>query len=110
MRNLVVILGDQLDANASALVDFDPAQDALWMAEVDEESTHVISAKQRSTVFLSAMRHFAAELRSRGWSLTYIELDAPDNSSTLAGELDKAILQYKPQQLVMAAPGEWRVL
>jgi len=45
MRNLVVILGDQLDANASALVDFDPAQDALWMAEVDEESTYVISAK-----------------------------------------------------------------
>ena len=110
MRNLVIILGDQLDASASALVDFDPAQDALWMAEVDEESTHVISAKQRSTVFLSAMRHFAAELRSRGWSLTYIELDAPHNSGTLAGELDKAILQCKPQQLVMTAPGEWRVL
>jgi deoxyribodipyrimidine photolyase-related protein len=56
------------------------------------------------------MRHFAAELRSRGWSLTYIELDAPDNSGTLTGELDKAILQCKPQQLVMTAPGEWRVL
>ncbi len=110
MRHLVLILGDQLDAHASALSDFDPTQDAIWMAEVDEESTHVASSKQRTTVFLSAMRHFAAGLRARGWSVIYSELDCANNSGTLAGELDKAILQNKPQQLVMTAPGEWRVL
>ncbi len=110
LRHLVLILGDQLDEEASALRDFDPQRDAIWMAEVNEESTHVTSAKQRTTVFLSAMRHFAARLKARGWPVLYTALDAPHNAGTLAGELDKAIVQTQPQQLVMTAPGDWRVL
>ncbi|MFY8179425.1 MAG: cryptochrome/photolyase family protein, partial [Limnohabitans sp.] len=54
MRHLVVILGDQLDAAASALLGFDPTQDAIWMTEAHQESTHITSSKQRTTVFLSA--------------------------------------------------------
>jgi deoxyribodipyrimidine photolyase-related protein len=41
LRTLVIVLGDQLDADAVAFDGFDPAQDAVWMAEVAEESTHV---------------------------------------------------------------------
>ena len=110
LRHLVLILGDQLDEEASALRDFDPQRDAIWMAEVAEESTHVTSAKQRTTVFLSAMRHFAARLKARGWPVLYTPLDAQNNVGTLAGELDQAIVQTQPQQLVMTAPGDWRVL
>ena len=113
LRNLVVILGDQLNLDASALADFDPAQDAIWMAEVMEESKHVTSAKQRSTLFLSAMRHFAETLKSQNWPLHYIQLDdahKAGNAGNLADALDKAIQTTKPQQLVMTAPGEWRVL
>lgn len=44
-RDLVVVLGDQLDIDAAAFDDFDPARDAVWMAEVAEESTHVWSSK-----------------------------------------------------------------
>jgi len=62
-RHLVLILGDQLNLDASALADFDPKLDAIWMAEVMAESTHVPSSKQRSTLFLSAMRHFAQSLK-----------------------------------------------
>ena len=109
-KRLILILGDQLDENASALADFDPAQDAVWMAEVLEESTHIHSSKQRTTVFLSAMRHFAAYLQTRGWPLIYSQLDDPHNTGTLAGELGKAIAQVQPQLLVMTAPGDWRVL
>ena len=52
-RHLVLVLGDQLDLEASAFDSFDPAQDAVWMAEVDEESTHVWSSKQRIALFLA---------------------------------------------------------
>ena len=110
LRNLVIVLGDQLNEDATALLDFDPAQDAVWMAEVAQESTHVPSAKQRTTLFLSAMRHFAAQLEQRGLPVLYTKLDAPDNAGTLAGELEKAIARTRPDQLVMTAPGEWRVL
>ena len=107
---LILILGDQLDIDASVLSDINPAHDTLWMAEVMEESTHIASSKQRTTVFLSAMRHFAQTLRAKGWPLIYSELDDPHNTGTLAGELAKAIAHIKPTQLVMTAPGDWRVL
>jgi len=110
LRHLVIVLGDQLNEDATALQDFDPARDAVWMAEVAQESTHVPSAKQRTTLFLSAMRHFARRLRQRGLPLMYTALDAPDNAGTLALELEKAILRARPDKLVMTAPGEWRVL
>ena len=33
LRRLVVVLGDQLDADSAAFDGFDPAQDAVWMCE-----------------------------------------------------------------------------
>ena len=58
-RTLVLVLGDQLDLDAAAFDDFEPAVDAVWMAEVAEESTHVASSQPRIVLFLAAMRHFA---------------------------------------------------
>ena len=110
VRHLVIVLGDQLDLQSSAFQGFDAAQDVVWMAEVDEESTHVWSAKQRIVVFLSAMRHFAQSLRALGLPLQYTQLDAPGNAGTLALELSKAIARLQPAALVMSAPGDWRVL
>ena len=65
-RHLILVLGDQLDTEAAAFDGFDGVQDAVWMAEAHEESTHVWSSKQRITLFLSAMRHFAQALRDSG--------------------------------------------
>ena len=110
VRNLVIVLGDQLDLQSSALQGFDPAQDLVWMAEVAEESTHVWSAKQRIAVFLAAMRHFAVELRALAWPLVYTRLDGADNAGSLQQELNKAIVQWQPAALVLTAPGDWRVL
>ena len=110
VRHLVIVLGDQLDEKSSALADFDPAQDMVWMAEVAEESTHVWSAKQRIAVFLSAMRHFAEHLKARGFALHYLRLNAAGNPGTLAAALQHAITQWQPQKLVLTAPGDWRVL
>lgn len=110
IRNLVLVLGDQLDENSSAFDGFDPAQDVVWMAEVAQESEHVWSAKQRIAVFLSAMRHFAQDLQARQWPLTYTKLDAPDNPGSLGAVLTADIARLQPAALVMAAPGDWRVL
>ncbi|NCX46322.1 MAG: cryptochrome/photolyase family protein, partial [Burkholderiaceae bacterium] len=74
-RSLVVVLGDQLNRDASAFDGFDVKQDAVWMAEVDEESTHIWSSKQRIALFISAMRHFAQSLRQEKIALHYSELD-----------------------------------
>ena len=110
LRHLVVVLGDQLDENSSAFDGFDKSQDAVWMAEVAEESTHVWSSKQRIALFLSAMRHFAAAVTAREWSVHYSKLDDVSNTHTLAGELRATIERLQPASLIMAAPGDWRVL
>lgn len=110
IRNLVLVLGDQLDEASSAFDGFDPALDVVWMAEVAEESEQVWSAKQRIAVFLSAMRHFAQDLQARHWPLTYTTLDAPDNPGTLGLALAADMARLQPTALVMTAPGDWRVL
>ena len=109
LRTLVVVLGDQLDLEAAAFDGFDPAQDAVWMAEVDEESTHVWSSKQRIALFLAAMRHFAQALQYAGRPLHYRRLDDPGNLGSLAAELQATLAKLAPQRVVMTAPGDWRV-
>ena len=107
-RHLVIVLGDQLNRDASAFDGFDPAQDMVWMAEVAAESTEPLSSKARTALFLSAMRHFEADLRSEGLRLDYTRLD--EEAPSLHDALAAAIQRHRPQALVMTAPGDWRVL
>ena len=110
LRNLVIVLGDQLDLDAAAFDGFDTARDAVWMAEVTEESTHVWSSKPRTVMFLSGMRHFAQALRAAGRPLHYTALDAEGNRGSLQAQLESDIERLRPAALVMTAPGDWRVL
>ncbi len=110
LHALIVVLGDQLDFDAAAFDGFDSALDAVWMAEVDEESTHVWSSKPRTVMFLAAMRHFAQALQASGRTVHYTHLDAPGNGGTLAAQLQADILRLRPARLVITAPGDWRVL
>ncbi|MFZ9161683.1 MAG: cryptochrome/photolyase family protein [Burkholderiaceae bacterium] len=110
IRNLVLILGDQLDHQGAALSGFDNHHDVIWMAEVAQESEHVPSSKIRTALFLSAMRHFAKAQRELGRTVQYVQLDDPDNTQTLAGELARAIERHQPEQVVMTEPGDYRVL
>jgi deoxyribodipyrimidine photolyase-related protein len=109
-RHLVLVLGDQLDLDASAFDGFDPVRDAVWMAEVADESTHVWSSQPRTVMFLAAMRHFAQALREAGRPLHYTALDDADNRGSLAAQLQAEIERLRPAGLVMTAPGDWRVL
>ena len=86
-RRLVVVLGDQLNRNSAALDGFDPAQDVVVMVEARYESTHVWSHKARTALFLSAMRHFADELRAEGFRVEYRKLDVHGDESLAAGWL-----------------------
>jgi len=110
LRHLILVLGDQLDRDAAAFDSFDAARDAVWMAEVSEESTHVWSSKPRTVMFLAAMRHFALALRAAGRPLHHTRLDDPANHGSLHAQLHADIERLRPAGLVMTAPGDWRVL
>jgi deoxyribodipyrimidine photolyase-related protein len=108
-RHLVLILGDQLNRDSAAFDGFDPAVDRILMAEVGEESRHVWSSQPRTLMFLAAMRHFAAALRSEGLPVEYRDLDAADNRGSLAGELARAVEAWRPARIVLVEPGDYRV-
>jgi deoxyribodipyrimidine photolyase-related protein len=106
---LVLILGDQLDHDSAALRDFSTEQDAVAMVEVAHESQVVWSHKVRTVFFLSAMRHFAAELEARGIRVFYQRLDDPGARSTFLDALAPIVEAFAPQRLVVTEPGEHRV-
>lgn len=108
MRKLVLILGDQLDAESAAFEGFDPAQDAVWMAEVPAEATHVWSHPARIALFLSAMRHFAEALRARGWTVHYHATGSHPHAS-LAEALAASLASLTPESVILVEPGEWRL-
>ena len=107
-RRLVVVLGDQLNQDAAAFDGFDVASDVVLMVEARAESTHVWSHKARTALFLSAMRHFAAKLRTMGIRVEYRRLGVQNDASLAAGWL-AAIAHYRPQALVCVEPGDLRV-
>jgi deoxyribodipyrimidine photolyase-related protein len=107
-RHLILILGDQLDVESSVFKDIDPAQDMVVMIEAFEESTHVWSHKARTTLFLSAMRHFAREIEGRGFRVAYRSLEV-EGDATLAAGLTAVIGQYQPQRVMGVEPGDRRV-
>ncbi|MDG1895152.1 MAG: cryptochrome/photolyase family protein [Fuerstiella sp.] len=99
MRNLILILGDQLDHTSAAFDDFDADNDVTWMAEVDEEINHVWCHKLRVALFLSAMRHFRDELRKKDRSVEYHELQkqpSKDRGRSFAEILRKDVRRLKP--------------
>jgi deoxyribodipyrimidine photolyase-related protein len=109
MTTLRLVLGDQLSPDLSALAGVDPARDTVLIMELADECTHVAHHKQKIVLVLSAMRHFASELRQRGVRVDYVRLDNPGNTGSFTGEVERAIARHKPDRIVVTEPGEWRV-
>lgn len=109
VRNLVLVLGDQLDAESAAFDGFDAAHDATLQIEAREEASYVPQHKMRLVLFFSAMRHFRALLRAKGFSTHYSRLDDPENLGTFADEARRWFGKLQPERLVVLAPGDFRV-
>jgi deoxyribodipyrimidine photolyase-related protein len=110
VRNLVLVMGDQLTEGAGALAGFDPERDVALMVEVRAEAVYVNKHKQKIAFVLSAMRHFAARLRAKGMGVDYVEFEDPGNCGNFTGELERAIKRHRPERVLVTEPGEWRVL
>lgn len=108
VRDLILVLGDQLDRDSAVFDDFDPRQDAVWMAEVDEESTRVWSHPARIVTFLSAMRHFAEDVRQRGWRVHYRKL-GEHVATTLSAALGEDLRVLQPQRVCWVQAGEFHL-
>ena len=110
IRNIVVVLGDQLSPVLSSFATCDPGRDLVVMCEVAAEATYGRHHKKKIILLFSAMRHFADELRTQGWRVAYTRLDDAGNTGTFTGEVARAVATHHPERIVVTEPGEWRVL
>ncbi|EDY81085.1 Deoxyribodipyrimidine photolyase-related protein [Verrucomicrobiia bacterium DG1235] len=105
-KTLLVVLGDQLSDRLRAFSSFD----AVWMAEVLGESKHVWSSKIRTTLFLSAMRHFAEGLRDKGVEIHYRKLGEDPDCESLGESLCSFLEGSDFGRVRVTRPGDHRVL
>ena len=110
VRRLVLVFGDQLDVNSTAFEGFESDEDAVLMMEVEEEASYVPQHKIRLALFFAAMRHFAANLRDRGFSVHYAELDDANNRGSFSAEIKRWANKTRPDRIICVRPGDFRVL
>jgi len=104
-KRLVLVLGDQLDRQSSALKGFDLQNDEVVMVESIPEAQVVWSHKAKIALFLSAMRHFAEELKADGYPVHYVQ----ESKLPIVDSLKEILLEKGIKHLICIEPGEWRL-
>ena len=102
---LILVLGDQLSTNISALRTANKERDVVIMAEVLAEATYVPHHPQKITLVLAAMRKFARSLREDGWTVAYSKLDDEANTGSILGELVRHASEFGVDEVISTIPG-----
>jgi deoxyribodipyrimidine photolyase-related protein len=110
MSALRLILIDQLSHTIASLEGINAKEDVVMLCELIEEATYVQHHKKKIAFLFSAMRHFAEELKDKGYTVRYIKLDDPLNTGSFDGEIKRAIAQVDITRLIVTEPGEYRIL
>lgn len=104
---LHIVFGDQLNTDSALFDDYEEG-DRIWMAEAEEELSDC--HPKRIVFFLSAMRHFAENLRERGYSVEYHPLPSSSKShQSFWDVLEKTFRRAKPEEVRVVLPGDHRV-
>ena len=107
---LILVLADQLTHDGPALREGTPGTDIVLMAEVMEEATYAKHHPKKIAFLFSAMRHFAAELREKGWQVRYTALGDEGNAQSIPGEIVRAAAETGAEACVACEPGEFRLI
>jgi deoxyribodipyrimidine photolyase-related protein len=109
-RDLVLVMGDQLDGGSAAFDGFDPTVDIVLMMELREEADGIPQNKRRIAFFFAAMRHFCEAQQALGRTVLYSQLDDPSNAGSFAGEVQRRFRQIRPDgAIIVLEPGDYRV-
>jgi len=110
MARLGLILGDQLNANHAVLDALDAERDRLAMGEIVDEASYVPHHVKKIVLVFAAMRHRARELQNQGWTVEYHLFDPNSEIRSFGDLLDQAVAAHDIDEVLIAQPGEWRVL
>ena len=84
MRNLCVILADQLNQEISSLNDFNKDLDEILICELKKNFNDNNHHKKKIVYQISCMRHFGIEMDALGFKINYLKLNDPNNKDSYA--------------------------
>ena len=101
MGRAILVFGDQLNRNIGALRDASPSSDRVIMVESAEKISAARWHRQRLHFYLSSMRHFATELESEGFEVSYIR------AASFRQAIEEFRRQHKNADVVATEPNSW---
>ena len=107
-KTLRLILGDQLNSNHSW---FSKTEDSVTyvMMEIRTETDYVQHHVQKVVGIFAAMRSFAAELKSNGHQLIYLQLNDENNFQSIEKNIQNLIETHHFTHFEYQLPDEFRV-
>ena len=79
------------------------------MMEVADETRYVPHHPKKLVLVLSAMRHFAAQLREDGFRVEYVKLDSSRSRESFTATLKHFLERKNFDRLIVTEAGEYRV-
>jgi len=110
MKQLCLILGDQLSKSLTSIKAIDKANDIILMAELQTEATYVKHHPQKIAFIFSAMRHFCSELQGQGYQVMYIDYEHTFNQGNFLDQVKWMMKEETISQIHITEPGEYRLL
>ena len=98
------ILGDQLSLEHSALAQSHPRESRVLMIESKARGSALRYHQLKLVLVYSAMRHFARDLRARGWEVDYQLIEG---SGTFQDGLRRHIEKHRPAKISLAEPNSF---
>ena len=108
-KRLILVLGDQLSMDLSALKEGDKEHDVVVMAEVGDEATYVKHHPKKIAFVFAAMRKFAKALEADGWQVAYKRFE-DEGSDSICGELMRRAKEFDAHEVIATEPGEFRLI
>ena len=108
IKEIRLILGDQLNINHSWFTKIDPSVLYVLM-EVKTESAYVTHHIQKVVAIFSAMREFASLLKDKGHQLRYVKINDFDNQQDFIKNLTALKQEFSAQIIYYQLPDEYRL-
>ncbi|MFM7663616.1 MAG: cryptochrome/photolyase family protein [Bacteroidota bacterium] len=108
IKEIRLILGDQLNINHSWFETVDPAVLYVLM-EVKSESEYVTHHVQKVVGIFAAMRAFAREIKTRGHEVHYFHINDPNNHHDFLKNIEALSKEHGVSKVSYQLPDEFRL-
>lgn len=107
MKNLIVILKDQLSFSLSSLKHACSKTDVLFLCELGE--TEIFHHQKKIAFQLACMRHFAQDCKEQGFEVLTVSYLDSQQPLHLSEEITKIYQTGSYEKIIITEPSEWGV-